>query len=269
MLALHVSLVSNRRCFSGGRKSNEDALKERRRVSGLFSMMEPSLLQFYVSRQWLNKFKTFAEPGPISNSDFLCSHGGAYDSFHSSRLTFSEVRSVTTQEVVLVSTPSRLVPLPPNSSFYLRCRASEYSLRSAAAALQRGVGGVYSSLCRLLLSSCGGEGGGIEIRPCQSRSFVFQPLLAGSSGDDGLGNGTEKVQNPCQKFSFVALEMKSRQSFCHTANEHCQWILQNCSLVILTHFDTWGTRQKDEEVMTFCRPVGIWSAFAVSVEPAC
>lgn len=61
------------------RKSNEDALKERRRVSGLFNMMEPSLLQFYVSRQWLNKFKTFAEPGPISNDDFLCLHGGAHD----------------------------------------------------------------------------------------------------------------------------------------------------------------------------------------------
>uniref|UniRef100_A0A6Q2XJU4 Ubiquitin carboxyl-terminal hydrolase n=1 Tax=Esox lucius TaxID=8010 RepID=A0A6Q2XJU4_ESOLU len=58
------------------KKSNEEALKERRRVSGLLNMMEPSLLQFYVSRQWLNKFKTFAEPGPISNNDFLCSHGG-------------------------------------------------------------------------------------------------------------------------------------------------------------------------------------------------
>lgn len=54
-------------------------MKERRRVSGLFNTMEPSLLQFYVSRQWLNKFKTFAEPGPISNDDFLCSHGGTYD----------------------------------------------------------------------------------------------------------------------------------------------------------------------------------------------
>lgn len=58
------------------KKSNEDAVKERRRVSGLLNMMEPSLLQFYVSRQWLNKFKTFAEPGPISNNDFLCVHGG-------------------------------------------------------------------------------------------------------------------------------------------------------------------------------------------------
>ncbi|XP_056148521.1 ubiquitin carboxyl-terminal hydrolase 33 isoform X2 [Lampris incognitus] len=58
------------------KKSNEDTLKERRRVTGLLNMMEPSLLQFYISRQWLNKFKTFAEPGPIVNNDFLCCHGG-------------------------------------------------------------------------------------------------------------------------------------------------------------------------------------------------
>uniref|UniRef100_A0A8C4J1B7 Ubiquitin carboxyl-terminal hydrolase n=1 Tax=Dromaius novaehollandiae TaxID=8790 RepID=A0A8C4J1B7_DRONO len=58
------------------RKSSEEAQRERRRISGLLNMMEPSLLQFYVSRQWLNKFKTFAEPGPISNNDFLCMHGG-------------------------------------------------------------------------------------------------------------------------------------------------------------------------------------------------
>lgn len=71
-------------CFCH-RKSNEDAVKERRRVSGLFNMMEPSLLQFYISRQWLNKFKTFAEPGPISNDDFLCVHGGTFDNSMSSR----------------------------------------------------------------------------------------------------------------------------------------------------------------------------------------
>lgn len=60
-------------CF---RRSSEEAQKERRRVTALQNMMEPSLLQFYVSRQWLNKFRTFAEPGPISNHDFLCAHGG-------------------------------------------------------------------------------------------------------------------------------------------------------------------------------------------------
>ncbi|XP_066453909.1 ubiquitin carboxyl-terminal hydrolase 33 isoform X1 [Eleutherodactylus coqui] len=58
------------------RKSSEDAQKERRRVTSLLNLTEPSLLQFYISHQWLNKFKTFAEPGPISNNDFLCLHGG-------------------------------------------------------------------------------------------------------------------------------------------------------------------------------------------------
>lgn len=29
----------------------------------------------YISKQWLNRFKTCAEPGPIDNSDFLCHHG--------------------------------------------------------------------------------------------------------------------------------------------------------------------------------------------------
>jgi ubiquitin carboxyl-terminal hydrolase 20/33 len=39
---------------------------------------EPSLMQFYVSKQWLSKFNTFAEPGPIDNSDFLCVHGAVH-----------------------------------------------------------------------------------------------------------------------------------------------------------------------------------------------
>lgn len=53
-------------------------------------MMEPSLLQFYVSRQWLNKFKTFAEPGPISNNDFLCMHGGeTVTEYHLKRICLS------------------------------------------------------------------------------------------------------------------------------------------------------------------------------------
>ncbi|KAG2461726.1 ubiquitin carboxyl-terminal hydrolase 33 [Polypterus senegalus] len=58
------------------KKSNDEPQKERRRVSNLLNINEPSLLQFYISRQWLLKFKTFAEPGAISNNDFLCAHGG-------------------------------------------------------------------------------------------------------------------------------------------------------------------------------------------------
>lgn len=37
---------------------------------------QASDIRFFVSRQWLNKFKTFAEPGPIDNWALLCSHGG-------------------------------------------------------------------------------------------------------------------------------------------------------------------------------------------------
>lgn len=33
-------------------------------------------IRFFVSRQWLNRFKTFAEPGPIDNWALLCPHGG-------------------------------------------------------------------------------------------------------------------------------------------------------------------------------------------------
>lgn len=79
-------------CFCD-RKSNGDTVKERGRVSNLFNMMEPSLLQFYISRQWLNKFKTFAEPGPISNDDFLCVHGGVSElSFQLSSLHFGKMQ---------------------------------------------------------------------------------------------------------------------------------------------------------------------------------
>lgn len=37
---------------------------------------QTSGIRFYVSRQWLNRFKTFAEPGPIDNWTLLCPHGG-------------------------------------------------------------------------------------------------------------------------------------------------------------------------------------------------
>ncbi|ELK07273.1 Ubiquitin carboxyl-terminal hydrolase 20 [Pteropus alecto] len=58
------------------RKSSEEAVRERQQVVSLAAKRETSLLRFYVSREWLNKFNTFAEPGPITNYTFLCSHGG-------------------------------------------------------------------------------------------------------------------------------------------------------------------------------------------------
>ncbi|XP_026750439.2 ubiquitin carboxyl-terminal hydrolase 33 isoform X1 [Galleria mellonella] len=38
--------------------------------------VEPNDIKFYISKQWINKFNTWAEPGPIDNSDFVCCHGG-------------------------------------------------------------------------------------------------------------------------------------------------------------------------------------------------
>lgn len=51
-------------------------MRERQQVVSLAAKRETSLLRFYVSREWLNKFNTFAEPGPITNHTFLCPHGG-------------------------------------------------------------------------------------------------------------------------------------------------------------------------------------------------
>ncbi|XP_063542442.1 ubiquitin carboxyl-terminal hydrolase 20 [Cydia strobilella] len=38
--------------------------------------VEPNDIKFYISKQWINKFNTWAEPGPIDNGDFVCAHGG-------------------------------------------------------------------------------------------------------------------------------------------------------------------------------------------------
>lgn len=32
-------------------------------------------IKFFVSKQWINRFNTFAEPGPIDNTSILCQHG--------------------------------------------------------------------------------------------------------------------------------------------------------------------------------------------------
>lgn len=58
------------------RKQNDHMMPMRESAMSLMEEPEPSLLQFYVSKQWINRFNTFAEPGPITNQDFLCPHGG-------------------------------------------------------------------------------------------------------------------------------------------------------------------------------------------------
>lgn len=60
------------------KKSGTEMTSRRQRTVELMqvSSREPSLMQFYISKQWVNKFNTFSEPGPIDNYDFLCPHGG-------------------------------------------------------------------------------------------------------------------------------------------------------------------------------------------------
>uniref|UniRef100_A0A8C5PVE3 Ubiquitin carboxyl-terminal hydrolase n=1 Tax=Leptobrachium leishanense TaxID=445787 RepID=A0A8C5PVE3_9ANUR len=74
---VHETVVQNAEAYVlFYRRCSEDAERERQKVVSLAATKESGLLQFYISREWLNKFNTFAEPGPISNQSFLCCHGG-------------------------------------------------------------------------------------------------------------------------------------------------------------------------------------------------
>uniref|UniRef100_A0AAY4ABD1 Ubiquitin carboxyl-terminal hydrolase n=1 Tax=Denticeps clupeoides TaxID=299321 RepID=A0AAY4ABD1_9TELE len=80
---VHETVVQNAEAYVlFYRKSSEESVRERQKVVALANMKEPSLLQFYVSREWLNKFNTFTEPGPISNHTFLCQHGGQSPTYY-------------------------------------------------------------------------------------------------------------------------------------------------------------------------------------------
>ena len=48
----------------------------RQKAQQIVEMPDNGFMNFYVSKQWVNKFNTFAEPGPITNTDVLCKHGG-------------------------------------------------------------------------------------------------------------------------------------------------------------------------------------------------
>jgi ubiquitin carboxyl-terminal hydrolase 20/33 len=60
------------------KKTSQDMMQLREEIEELMkvSSKESSDLNFFISTQWINRFNTFAEPGPIDNSDFLCQHGG-------------------------------------------------------------------------------------------------------------------------------------------------------------------------------------------------
>lgn len=58
------------------RKNNSKMSTIRAQASDLISVQEhASDIRFYISRNWLHRFNTFAEPGPIDNWTLLCPHG--------------------------------------------------------------------------------------------------------------------------------------------------------------------------------------------------
>jgi len=60
------------------RKASEKAFKERRIFSSLMKESEGRPVRCFVSKQWLTKFQHCAEPGPVTNTDFLCPHGAVH-----------------------------------------------------------------------------------------------------------------------------------------------------------------------------------------------
>ncbi|GFR01005.1 ubiquitin carboxyl-terminal hydrolase 20 [Trichonephila clavata] len=59
------------------RKCGDEMIKKRQCAVELMERSQnEGLLKFHISKQWVNKFNNFADPGPISNTDFLCIHGG-------------------------------------------------------------------------------------------------------------------------------------------------------------------------------------------------
>lgn len=57
------------------KKESDEKLALRQLAAQLNEQSQSSLMKFFVSKQWINKFNTCAEPSPIDNSDFLCKHG--------------------------------------------------------------------------------------------------------------------------------------------------------------------------------------------------
>ncbi|ESN98734.1 hypothetical protein HELRODRAFT_155886 [Helobdella robusta] len=55
----------------------------REKVQSVMKINNNGLMKFYISRKWLSKFKTFSEPGPINNYDFLCRHGAVKPQYSS------------------------------------------------------------------------------------------------------------------------------------------------------------------------------------------
>lgn len=60
------------------RKSSDESTKERQRFFNLLKDSQASELRYFVSKKWLTNFQSCMEPGPITNTDFMCTHGAIH-----------------------------------------------------------------------------------------------------------------------------------------------------------------------------------------------
>ena len=65
-----TSVAASTRSQTRSRQRNSKSVS----VGSDTSQFGDRLMQYYISKHWLNRFTTFADPGPITNSDFLCQH---------------------------------------------------------------------------------------------------------------------------------------------------------------------------------------------------
>ncbi|KAG7300924.1 hypothetical protein JYU34_015273 [Plutella xylostella] len=73
----HAQLAAHEAYVLFYRKVNPEMEAIRRKVAEIIEStpVDPNEVRYYISKQWIVKFNTWAEPGPIDNSDFVCPHG--------------------------------------------------------------------------------------------------------------------------------------------------------------------------------------------------
>ncbi|CAG9124933.1 unnamed protein product [Plutella xylostella] len=73
----HAQLAAHEAYVLFYRKVNPEMEAIRRKVAEIIEStpVDPNEVRYYISKQWIVKFNTWAEPGPIDNSVFVCPHG--------------------------------------------------------------------------------------------------------------------------------------------------------------------------------------------------
>ncbi|XP_048587075.1 ubiquitin carboxyl-terminal hydrolase 20 isoform X2 [Nematostella vectensis] len=64
------------------RRTSEEASKERQSFAIMMNKAKNQPRCYFISKLWMTKFHTCVDPGPISNTDFICPHSGIHPRKH-------------------------------------------------------------------------------------------------------------------------------------------------------------------------------------------